>query len=105
MFLTTNSTSHITLTCFETRQCTHGINLHLVHIAVKNNYSNYKKKLSKKKIKEADNQRVDSKQALMGAATGKARHAGFEPVGDVSMQDVCRGPRRLEQKKSFRWRL
>lgn len=37
----------------------------------------------------------------MGAATGKARHAGFEPVGDVSMQDVCRGPRRLEQKNPF----
>lgn len=37
----------------------------------------------------------------MGAATGKARHAGFEPVGDVSMQDVCRGPRRLEHKNPF----
>lgn len=37
----------------------------------------------------------------MGAATGKARHAGFEPVGDVSMQDACRGPRRLEHKNPF----
>lgn len=102
MFLTTNSTSHITLTCFETRQCTHGNNLHLAHIAVKNNYSNYKNKTFQEKDKrDRHNQRVDSKQALMGAATGKARHAGFEPVGDVSMQDVCRGPRRLEHKNPF----